>query len=90
MAITATRPTVGTSATLLSAGISQRDPRSVLVVNPTGSGRSIFVGGSAVTTGTGLTIAEGGSIEIDLSTDSDDLYAIAAANTNIELLVVGG
>lgn len=88
MPIKSTHPTVGTGATLLCDGIQATgaDPRSVIVVNPTGSPRSVFVGGADVTTGNGITVIAGATFAMDIG-PGDSLYGVAAADTDIELLV---
>lgn len=62
---------------------------TVVVVNR-GTG-SIFLGGStAVTTGTGLEVAAGGSFSINLDGGSDEIWAIATAGTQrVDVLRAG-
>lgn len=88
MPLIASRPTVGTSATLLSTSVqvSVGDVKTVVVQVPSGAANSIYVGGSGVTTSTGMEIVAGSSLSIDLG-PGDDLYAVAAANTTVQLLL---
>lgn len=88
MPLRSSRPTVGTSATLLSTSVQVAiaDSKTVVVQVPSDAANSVFVGGSDVSTSNGLEVVAGGSLSIDLG-PGDDLYAIAVANTSVQLLL---
>ena len=61
MPIKSTHPTVGTSATLLCDGTQATgaDPRSCVVVNPTGSANTVYLGGADVSSSNGISLVAG-------------------------------
>jgi hypothetical protein len=70
---------VGTAATALSTGgKSMTDITSVAVYNA--GSNTIFIGGSTVTTATGIPLAVGATATFDLAF-GDGLYGIVAAAT---------
>lgn len=76
---------VTTSATQLVAGSPLANRRIILVVN--NSSNTVYLGGSAVTTATGVPLGKHNSVEVECSTG---LYAIAATGTNdIRILEAG-
>lgn len=84
-AVTATRVTVSTSATLIFtaplAGVSR-----VLIRNP--SAVSVYVGPSTVTTANGFEIAAGDALAINLGY-GDPIYGIVAAATQVVYTIIG-
>ena len=84
-AVTVTRVTVATTATLLWTAPASGTGR-VLVRNP--STVSVYVGGAAVTTATGFEIVSGDAVSIDLSY-GDQLYGIVAAATQVVHTIQG-
>ena len=66
----------GTSAPLTET--ATRAASGLLVQAPTSNTVSVYVGGSGVTTGTGIILAPGVSISISLA-DASKLYSIAGA-----------
>jgi hypothetical protein len=77
MAITASRVTVTTSATLIAA--SDADGSSVVVRNPVG-GATVDVGPAAVASGSGFQLLAGESVALDLA-PGETLYGIAGSGT---------
>lgn len=77
MPIIASIVTVGVAATLLSEGGSG-DLHTVVVRND--SGVTVYVGGSTVSTATGLALATASSLTLDLA-NADALYGVVAAAT---------
>lgn len=88
MPIKSTHPTVGTSPTLLCDGTQATgaDPRSCVVVNPTGSANTVYLGGADVSSSNGISLVAGATFAIDIG-PGDSLYGIAAGSTPVELLV---
>jgi hypothetical protein len=104
MAAIADRVTVTTSATLLwetVTGIdtaiapssqifragSSNQPLPILIEN-LDAANAVYLGGSGVTTSTGLTLAAGGSLTFNV-VGSDSLYAISAGSVVVAVLVGG-
>jgi hypothetical protein len=82
MAIAHAQVTVGTAATLLSAGVAGRDGQTVLIQNPTG-GSAIYIGSASVTsTSYGYALAAATDFSIELQ-DSEALYAATASGTQV-------
>jgi hypothetical protein len=77
MAITSAQVSV-TAATILADRAT--GPNSIVVKNPSTSTASVYVGPSGVATNTGLELAPGESVGLDLGLN-DQLYAIAASGT---------
>lgn len=76
---------VTTAATLLTTGgNSNSDLKTVVLRND--SGADIFIGGPTVTTGNGLRIPTASTLSVDLG-PVDDLYGIAGATLNLQVLV---
>lgn len=87
MAVSAQQVTVGTSATQLSvADTDAISGESLAIYN--GSGSTVYLGGSGVTTGAGFPLATGTTLTVDL-TPGSSLYAIAASSVTISVLAVG-
>jgi len=82
-----TRPAITTTASKIvdASRASNTDKRSVLVNNPSG-GSTVYLGGSDVTTSNGITLPAGSSLPLTLGY-GDDLWAVAAGTTAVELLV---
>lgn len=80
MAVIAARASVGTTATLLSAGKESDSNlgRSVAVFNP--GPTDVYLGGQGVTSAAGYLLGEGATLSADLE-PRELLYAIAAAGT---------
>lgn len=80
MAVIAARASVGTTATLLSAGKESDSTlgRSVAVYNP--GPTDVYLGGQGVTTAAGYLLGTGLTFVADLE-PRELLYAIAAAGT---------
>jgi len=78
MTVRATRVTVGTTATLLTAGpdADRRDGSAVLI-RPAAD---VYVGGPDVTTADGYLLAGGSELAVDLQT-REQLYGRAASDT---------
>ena len=82
MAIAHAQVTVGTAATLLSAGEVGRDGQTVLVQNPSG-GSAIYLGSATVTsTNYGYLLVGGIDFAIELQ-DNEALYAATASGTQV-------
>jgi hypothetical protein len=67
-----------TPTKLAAGGSSSNDKASVLVYN--NGAVTLYVGGAAVTTGTGVPVAAAASFTVDLG-PGDDLYAVVASGT---------
>lgn len=78
MAVVAAQVAVSTTAALLSAD-ADGGGTSVLVQAPAAA--ILYVGGSAVTSGTGFPIAAGASVSVDLPGPNDQLFGILSAGT---------
>jgi hypothetical protein len=76
--ITSAQVTVTTSPTSLAGG--DADGGSVVVLNT--SAVDVFLGAAAVSTATGLKLAAGQSLSVDLA-PSEALFAIVAAGTAV-------
>jgi hypothetical protein len=80
MAIAHAQVTVGTAATLLSAGVAGRDGQTVLIQSPSG-GSPIYLGSETVTsTVYGYELVAGTDFSIGLQ-DTEALYAVTASST---------
>lgn len=74
--------TVADTATQIPKGTSK------YVVLKNDSGVDVFFGDSTVTTGTGVKVASGSSLSIDLNLRGGSLYAIVASGTaDIQVLI---
>ena len=79
MAVLASIVTVSTTATLLNVGgHTVKDIKSVVIRND--SGVDVFLGGSTVTTATGLRLPTASSLVLDLG-PLDAIFGIVAAAT---------
>jgi hypothetical protein len=80
MAIAHAQVSVGTAATLLSAGVAGRDGQTVLIQNPTG-GAAIYLGAANVSSSVyGYALSAGTDFAIELQ-DNESLYAVTASGT---------
>jgi hypothetical protein len=80
MAIAHAQVSVGTAATILSAGVAGRDGQTVLIQNPSG-GTSVYLGAANVTSSLyGYILVGGTDFAIDLQ-DSEGIYAVTASGT---------
>jgi hypothetical protein len=90
MAVSASRVTVGTTATLLSVGTGATyasSGRSVGVRNPGPS--TVMLGGTTVTASTGYELRSGESMTIDIGS-GEGLYGIVATGTQtVDVLLQG-
>lgn len=84
MSVYTTRPSVGTTATLLgpthsSTADSQRGC-SVMVYNP--GPLDVFVGNASVTVSTGITLPSGATLQADLGDSAgEQLYGVVSTGT---------
>ena len=62
-----------------------RDQNERIILQPQAA---IHIGGAGVTAATGLPVASGATLTIDLGPD-DELYAVAAAATTVRVLNLG-
>jgi hypothetical protein len=82
MAIAHAQVSVGTAATLLSAGVAGRDGQTVLIQNPTG-GSAIYLGSASVTsTVYGYALIGGTDFAIEIQ-DNESLHAVTASGTQV-------
>lgn len=90
MAIDHERVSVGTSATTLGNAARDRDGFTVNVQNPTGSGATVYLGGSDVSTSDyGYSLAAGSEVAVDLL-QGEALYGIVASGTlTVNVLRIG-
>lgn len=90
MAIDHERVSVGTTATALADAGRDRDGFTVNVQNPTGSGATVYVGGSDVsTTDYGYALAAGTEVAVELL-KGEALYGIVASGTlTVNVLRIG-
>lgn len=77
-ALTATRVTVATTATLV---YTARDGGSSVLVRNAGSA-SVFLGDATVTTASGFELVAGSAVRLDFTQKSDTVYGIVATGTN--------
>lgn len=91
MALRSTVVTVGTTATPLAPGSDQDgNPtyRDLALYN--GSGVTVYVGGSGVTTANGFPIPASGTLSLDSRDAAGQVYAIVATGTaSVNVLEVG-
>lgn len=81
---------VDVSTTAVELTTSDGSGSSVVVVNPSGSGVTVDLGGPDVTTGGGMELAPGGETPALKLDDGDSLYAVAASGTvELQVLEVG-
>jgi len=83
MAIAHSRPTITTAAAALN--LSGDRVAGVLYNN---SGGTVYVGGSTVTTGTGLAIVDGAALDFALG-EGERIYAIAGSSLVVQLILSG-
>lgn len=74
---------VGTSATVLNPTTDGNQGFSSLLVQPQSG--TIYVGGAAVTTGTGFPVGPGATLAIDVD-NAETVYGVAAAATSVNVL----
>ena len=86
MSFVAKRVTVGTTPTLITTGVVGAS--WVYLHAPTGN-NEIFIGGSDVTTATGMELPKGALNEIWLA-EADKLYAIVASSTEVLMVFHSG
>lgn len=79
-AITASRVTVATTATLIFTTTGGTGGSNVLIRNP--GTVSVYLGGSGVTAATGFELAPGDAVSLQIRR-SDTVYGIVASGTNI-------
>jgi hypothetical protein len=80
--------TIGTTPTLIAAGGSTMNPRSVAIQVPA-AGQTVYIGGDDVSTTNGFAVAVGGHISVDLT--GDEVYGVVAATTQaVRLLEENG
>lgn len=86
-----TKPTVTDSAVKYvdASKISVGDFVTVLITVPSGAANSVYIGGPNVTTGNGYPIAAGATWGFDKVGPGDDVYLVAPANTDVNVLVAG-
>jgi hypothetical protein len=80
------RVTVGTSATKLTTADSGRQSGSRLHVRNPSATVSVFLGGSAVTAGTGYELPPGASVAITLDADEEVFAAVAVGTLDVHVL----
>ena len=90
MAIAHERVSVGTTATVLGNADRDRDGFTVNVQNPTGSGSTVFIGGSGVTTSSyGYSLAAGSELAVQLL-KGEALYGVVASGSiTVNVLRIG-
>jgi hypothetical protein len=87
MSLSATKVTIGTTATLIATGLTGAS--WVYLHAPTG-GNTVHIGGSDVTTATGLELPKGALHEFWLA-ETDKLYGIVATGTQpLMIMQTGG
>ena len=95
MAVEHARVTVGATATLLSTTVVQDTGLPVVrhttsVQNPTGSGKTVYLGGAGVTsTDYGFALAEGSDWTTDLQPGEAMYGVVASATATVNVLRVG-
>jgi len=89
MAVTHNIVSIGTTATVISTAVNDRDGHSVLVQNPSVS-TTVYIGGAGVTTTAyGVALAGGGDMSIDLL-QGEILFGVVASSTqNVNVLRAG-
>lgn len=86
-----TKPTItSTAAKIVNASkVSVGDYVTVLITVPSGAANSVYLGGPTVTTGNGYPIAAGATWGFDKLGPGDDVWLVAPANTDVNVLVAG-
>ncbi len=80
MAVTHAIVSVGTTATVISTAVNDRDGHAVCIQNPSAS-TTVYVGGAGVTTSSyGVALAGGSDISIDLL-QGEIVYGVVASST---------
>jgi hypothetical protein len=89
MAVTHNIVSVGTTATVISTAVNDREGHSVLIQNPSAS-TTVYIGGTGVTTTSyGVALAGGSDISIDLQ-QGEIVYGVVASSTqNLNVLRAG-
>lgn len=80
MAVTSAQVSVGTTATELSAADTDTRLGQTLIVKNASAATAVFLGGSGVTTSTGLSLAAAATVTVELG-QGEELYGIVAAAT---------
>lgn len=90
MAIAHERVVVAATATVLADAARDRDGYTVSVQNPTGSGATVFIGGTGVTTTSyGYSLAAGSEVAVELL-KGEALYGVVASGTlTVNVLRIG-
>ena len=86
MSLASSSVSIGTTATLIATGLN--GPSWIYLHAPTG-GNTVFVGTSAVTTGTGLELPKG-ALNIFWLAETDKLYGIVASGTQSLMVMQSG
>ena len=86
-----TRPTIGTTAVKIidASVIGANDQITALITVPASAANSVYIGGPNVTTGNGYPIAAGATWGFDKLGHGDDVWLVAPANTDVNILVAG-
>lgn len=81
---------ITTSDTKIVAGFdgSVNAPKGVVILNPSGSGQTVYVGGEGVDATDGFPIAEGGVFTCELVA-GESLWAIAGGACNVQIIANG-
>ena len=90
--VLARRVSVGTTHTKLNYSPSQQASGRLhrhLIRVPSGAGASVFIGGSNVTTSTGLELAPGESVSVVLERDEDIFGIVASSTETVHVLSTG-
>lgn len=88
MSATGRQTTVTTSATRLDDAVNTMANAAVLIRNR--GSVPVFLGGAAVTTGTGFQLDAGEAISIDIAGANDPLYGVVASGSAVcHVLQVG-
>jgi hypothetical protein len=85
------KPTITNGAAKIvdASKISVGDYVTVLITVPSGAANSVYLGGPNVTTGNGYPIAAGATWGFDKLGPGDDVWLVAPANTDVNVLVAG-
>jgi hypothetical protein len=92
MAVSATKPTIAATATVIFTSQAKVTGKSralvILISNPTG-GQTVYLGDSGVTVGAGFPLLTGTSIELTIQ-GGESVYGIVSATTQVVNVLVSG